>query len=103
MPLDQPVSGGRASRVVRSSCQCTHWGSERALWSPLAIPSHPPHLLLRPGARLFAHELLGRAIEGARRTASGIQGACGRSDNNTGVLAVHDLGIASDQASRGRL
>src|ERR1700721_4343127 len=57
----------------------------------------------RPGARLFADELLGRAIESARRTASGIQGARGRSDNNTGVLAVHNLGIESDQASRGRL
>src|SRR3984893_6869480 len=67
------------------------------------MSSDGAHLLLRPAARLFAHELLGRAIKGARRTASGIQGARGRSDNNTGVLAVHNLGIASDQASRGRL
>ena len=45
---------------------------------------------------------MGRAIESARRTASGIQGARGRSDNNTGVLAVHNLGIASGNSCRSR-
>jgi hypothetical protein len=60
-------------------------------------------LVQRPAARLFADELLGGAIKGARRTAGGIQGAYRRSDNDTGILAVHGLRITGARASRGYL
>jgi len=53
---------------------------------------------LRPAARLLADELLGRAIEVARRAAGGIRGTGHRADHDTGVLAVHGRGITTDQA-----
>src|SRR3974390_1693748 len=70
-------------------------------------------LLGRPVARLLAKELLAGATEGAGRGARGIRngrrsdrwrGRCeGGADQDAGILASHDLGIAAHQTGRRRL
>jgi hypothetical protein len=58
---------------------------------------------LRSGARLLANELLGRAVQIARRIAGGVHGTSRRAHDHAGVLTVHDLRVTSDQARRGCL
>ena len=60
-------------------------------------------LRLRSGARLLSNELLGRAVQIARRIAGGVHGTSRRAHDHAGVLAVHDLRVTSDQARRGCL